>query len=68
MANNYREVPLINVFLNVSEDREDIRLELTAQDDVFADEKVHAACTELHNSLKEYFENLETADGGDGPF
>lgn len=62
MANNYREVPLINVFLNVSEDREDIRLELTAQDAVFADEKVHAACTELHEALKEYFENLEQED------
>lgn len=72
MANNYREVPLIHIFLNVSDDEEDVRLELTAQDVVFADEKVHAACTELHSALKEYFENIEQESkkkaGGDGPF
>lgn len=59
MANNYREVPLIHVFLKVSDDEEDVRLELTAQDAVFSDEKVKAACNDLHKTLVEYFETIE---------
>lgn len=57
--NGPHTIPLVVVGLTIDEANEDIKLELTAGDDLFNDEAINAACQALHAALITFLENME---------